>query len=271
MPLRLHVLRPSCPVARRWLALSGAACLAGAAGLSCGEPREPAAPARPVRAQEPMEEPPTSEDPTADVTIVEHTLSAGDATLHALEARPAEPAEDPGAPPVLLLHGARFTAETWRESGTLAALARAGWRAVAIDLPGSGGSPPADAPPAELLAALLETLGAARAVVVAPSASGAFALPAFSARPELFAGLVPVAPAAREQLRPRAGAPRVPVLVLWGEDDTLFPVAEGRALAARIPGAELAVIEGAGHACYLDRPERFHELLLAFLADLRPR
>ena len=35
-------------------------------------------------------------------------------------------------------------------------------------------------------------------------------------------------------------------------------------LAGRLPGARLVVLEGAGHPCYLEEPERFHAELLEF-------
>jgi 2-succinyl-6-hydroxy-2,4-cyclohexadiene-1-carboxylate synthase len=58
----------------------------------------------------------------------------------------------------------------------------------------------------------------------------------------------------------------MPVLVVAGERDAKF-VELGRAAAAAIGGnAELALIPGAGHACHLERPDAFCQLLAGFLA-----
>lgn len=58
---------------------------------------------------------------------------------------------------------------------------------------------------------------------------------------------------------------RVPVLVLHGSEDQVIDVENARILAARIPGAELAVLEGAGHVYHSEQPERADEIVLDFV------
>jgi pimeloyl-ACP methyl ester carboxylesterase len=57
---------------------------------------------------------------------------------------------------------------------------------------------------------------------------------------------------------------RVPTLVVWGADDQRYK-AGCEYIAAKVPGAELAVVEGAGHAVNLFQPERFNAIVLDFL------
>ena len=60
---------------------------------------------------------------------------------------------------------------------------------------------------------------------------------------------------------------RVPTLVAVGENDKPF-LAGSRYMAEKIPGAELAVIPGAGHSPNLSKPVEFHRALEAFLARI---
>jgi 3-oxoadipate enol-lactonase len=57
-----------------------------------------------------------------------------------------------------------------------------------------------------------------------------------------------------------------PTLVIAGTADTSTPPATGAALQAAIPGARLAVIEGAAHIINADRPTEFLTLLEDFLS-----
>jgi len=57
----------------------------------------------------------------------------------------------------------------------------------------------------------------------------------------------------------------VPALVAHGEHDAVAPRALSEAIAAGIPGARLAEIEGAGHVANADNPRAFNALLREFL------
>jgi 3-oxoadipate enol-lactonase len=65
------------------------------------------------------------------------------------------------------------------------------------------------------------------------------------------------------------GAPieeiRVPTLVVSGDEDSVYPASQARELARRIPGAELAMIEGAGHLVNLEQPKRFNAVVMEFV------
>jgi non-heme chloroperoxidase len=62
----------------------------------------------------------------------------------------------------------------------------------------------------------------------------------------------------------------VPTLILWGEQDPLFPREEQERLAAAIPGATLKVYPETGHAVHWDRPEWVIRDLEEFMKDTRP-
>jgi pimeloyl-ACP methyl ester carboxylesterase len=59
----------------------------------------------------------------------------------------------------------------------------------------------------------------------------------------------------------------VPALVLAGSADEIVPLAHLRALHEAIPGASLAVIDGAGHVPITDRPDDVTVLVRRFLAQ----
>lgn len=59
---------------------------------------------------------------------------------------------------------------------------------------------------------------------------------------------------------------KVPALVIVGSADALTSPDGARHLASLIPGAEMAVIEGAGHLSNMEKPEEFNRIVLDFLA-----
>ena len=54
----------------------------------------------------------------------------------------------------------------------------------------------------------------------------------------------------------RLGDISVPTLVVHGTEDEMLPVANGRLIAERIPGARLEILEGIGHLFFVEEPDR---------------
>lgn len=60
----------------------------------------------------------------------------------------------------------------------------------------------------------------------------------------------------------------VPVLVVHGARDEVVAPAMAEHIAAVVPGARLDLYEGAGHAPFIEAPERFNATLAAFAAEV---
>lgn len=66
-------------------------------------------------------------------------------------------------------------------------------------------------------------------------------------------------------VRSDLGAIKVPTMVVVGSEDRLTTVDMAKGLAAEIPGAELAVIDDAGHLVNIEKPDEFNAAVLDFL------
>jgi len=170
-------------------------------------------------------------------------------------------------PVVLFLHGASFNANTWVETGTHLLLCEAGIPSISVDLPGFGRTDRFDHDRVTLMTELVVYISA-DVILVSPSMSGGYALTWLMTNPPTAAGYIPVAPvgigswATPDEFD-------VPTLGLWGSEDRIVPVAEGQRLIDSIPGGQLVVIDGGGHAVYKTNPEEFHAAFLEFVESLR--
>ena len=58
----------------------------------------------------------------------------------------------------------------------------------------------------------------------------------------------------------------VPIMILWGEQDPILPVAHAHAAAERLPDARLHIFDRCGHMPNIERAEEFNQLVTAFLS-----
>jgi len=185
---------------------------------------------------------------------------------------------------VVLFHGNAYSLDSWKKTKTLEELSSRGYRVFAIDLPAGKGSKSDKLSPSVLknnpdriitvLDRLFDALdvGDSPFAIVGPSMGGGFALAYALSRPERVGALVLVSPSVYripETEKSKLSDLDIPVLLIWGERDRVFPLDEyGKPLKETLPRAKLFVVKEAGHGVYLDKPAEFNELLLDFLSEV---
>lgn len=194
-------------------------------------------------------------------SIEQRTVPLADCQVNCLVCGPGS------GQPVLLLHGASFDAETWKNLGTLDRLASAGFQAIALDMPGFGQTPACSPASKDVLEAFIRHEDLDSPVLVGPSRGGRYCLQLAFSSPELVGGLVLVGSVGIQENRDRFHTLRHPTLLVWGSQDSISPVDDARFLHGQIQGSKLVVLENAPHPCYLEKTEEWHHELLSFLSQ----
>jgi pimeloyl-ACP methyl ester carboxylesterase len=65
-------------------------------------------------------------------------------------------------------------------------------------------------------------------------------------------------------------AKHLPLMLVWGERDSLIPASHGRTAHEQLPGSRLEVFADSGHFPQLDEPERFIDVLVDFIESTKP-
>ncbi|MBI3659824.1 alpha/beta fold hydrolase [Candidatus Acetothermia bacterium] len=61
-----------------------------------------------------------------------------------------------------------------------------------------------------------------------------------------------------------------PTLVLAGDQDQAVPVENARRLVQKLPNAQLKILDGASHLCFIEQHELFNQTVLEFLQGNKP-
>ncbi|WP_319588235.1 alpha/beta hydrolase [uncultured Desulfobulbus sp.] len=194
--------------------------------------------------------------------ITSKIVNLDDCVVHCLECGEAK------GRAVVLLHGMKFQAETWRELGTLEVLAGLGLHVLAVDMPGFGKSPASETLPVEVLAQFVRQQGLDRVVLVGPSMGGRIALEFAIKYPQWIAGLILAGAVGVEENRAGLTGIAAPTHIVWGAKDQISPLANSDTLLAEIQNATREIYPEAPHPCYLVQPDRWHASLRTFFTNL---
>jgi pimeloyl-ACP methyl ester carboxylesterase len=72
----------------------------------------------------------------------------------------------------------------------------------------------------------------------------------------------------RMDITAQVGSIDIPVLVICGDEDKMTPPDLSRFIVSAVPGAKLALIEGAGHYVMREKPGEFNQVLADFVRGL---
>ena len=73
----------------------------------------------------------------------------------------------------------------------------------------------------------------------------------------------------RPDSRPMMAHAKVPVLIVVGEDDPIYPVEMAKKMNQDIPGSHLAVIPGAAHAAIIEKPQACNQAIESWASGIR--
>ncbi|MEW2317680.1 alpha/beta fold hydrolase [Streptomyces bauhiniae] len=161
-----------------------------------------------------------------------------------------------------LLHGARY-----RALALVDPVALAPWGSPFFRLVGEHPEVFEQLPPALHRALVREYIGSASSPGLHPAVLDRLTAPWLGdlGQPAFYRQIAQADQRHTDEVQDRYGEIGIPTLVCWGEDDAWIPVAKGRELAARIPGARLEPIAGSGHLVQEDAPAELTAALADFL------
>lgn len=180
----------------------------------------------------------------------------------------------------ILLHGLNSYSGTWKKNvGMFESLGRVCAPTLPrTPMPRNGDwREPLDALTSSV-SALMEAVNFTPAVIVGNSMGGAIGMRLASTRPEMVSALVLVDSAIAQRRSGGSGQDadppmpgtkleRMPVLIVWGEEDRVIPLSRGRELHAMLHGSRMEVIAGCGHIPHLEKPDIFNALVMEFVKD----
>ncbi len=175
--------------------------------------------------------------------------------------------------PIILLHGYSFTYQVWIDIGLLDELKKEDIPFLALDMPyGRVSSCREKISSTEenikyVRRMLLDKFGEEVPVLIGASLGGYNAL-RYGMQYDVM-GLILIAPvwSTREDILEVYREKNVPILLIYGDKDTIVDLEEMERFRDEVPNVELKIYSNAKHPAYLDKPQEFVKDVLEFYKE----
>ncbi|AEM78506.1 alpha/beta fold hydrolase [Thermoanaerobacter wiegelii] len=166
---------------------------------------------------------------------------------------------------VILLHGKRYNAYDWINSGIAESLSNEGFKVICLEFPGYGSSEECDLEKEEVLLEFAKNLNMSSFHLVAPSFSGEISIKFALKYSNMLKSLTIVDSINVDKYKEKLNEIYVKTLIVWGKKDDIAPYEFAEILKNNIKNSTLVVFENLGHTCYFDDAKKFSEVLINFI------
>ncbi|MGI1690102.1 alpha/beta fold hydrolase [Thermoanaerobacter uzonensis] len=166
---------------------------------------------------------------------------------------------------VILLHGKRYNAYDWINSGIAERLSNEGFKVICLEFPGYGSSEECDLEREEVLLEFAKNLNISSFHLVAPSFSGEISIKFALKYGNMLKTLTIVDSINVDKYKEKLNKIYVKTLIAWGKKDEIAPYKFAEILKNNIKNSTLFMFENLGHTCYFDDAKKFSEVLINFI------
>lgn len=166
---------------------------------------------------------------------------------------------------VILLHGKKYNAYNWINSGIVGRLNDEGFEVIALELPGYGLSEDLNLEKEDFLREFVVQLKIEEFHLLGPSFSGEISIKFALKYGSMLKTLTIVDSINVDKYEELLKNIKVKTLIVWGKKDDIAPYEFANILKNNIIDSSLFTFEYLGHTCYFEEPGVFSDALVKFI------
>ncbi|MGC8572147.1 MAG: alpha/beta fold hydrolase [Candidatus Micrarchaeia archaeon] len=167
---------------------------------------------------------------------------------------------------LLLLHGYSFNSDVWDNIGLTKLLYNKKIQVIAFDIPGfpksRNNTKLEENDIIDIVKGMLRSIP--KHLILLGSSAGAYIAAKAAEDEDRINALVLVGPVEMEKIN--FDRIKAPIFGIWGLNDTISDFEKGKEVLGKY-NAEVRIIVGAGHACYLSSPNEFNDIILDIISS----